>query len=366
MGRIFKPPDCASWFIDYRDGKGNRVRKRVSGERRVAERILRELEREADLERAGLVSGATNDTSLMALWKAFRIHMETVGRSPSTIGFYDGLIPNFIRIVGAEKVKDLSPESVDLYIQERTGAGLGSRRVNSGITAMQTMCRWSAKHGRIGQNPLQHAEKLQGQKVRTKRALEDHEIATLLEKSPPIYRRMWVAFLTTGLRKGELAALKWGDIDLRKSMLVVRAETCKVRREDFLPIGPELEAVLREIMPDDPDPEAHVFLNAAGSPWRNNLLKRFKTCLRAAGIDVTGLDLHSLRRTYGTLLAADPRNDVRTTMSLMRHRTVQLTLGLYAQPRVVRQREAIRALDLANRGKTETRTEGRALQLRQA
>ncbi len=123
--------------------------------------------------------------------------------------------------------------------------------------------------------------------------------------------------------------------------------------KDYLPIAPELDSILHELMPEDPDPEAHVFLNAAGGPWRNNLLKRFKSCVKAAGINPAGLDIHSLRQTYGTLLAADPTNDVRTVQSLMRHRTVAMTMNLYVKPRAMRQRSAMRSLDVTRRGTTK-------------
>ena len=81
----------------------------------------------------------------------------------------------------------------------------------------------------------------------------------------------------------ELVELRWRDVDLGSRLLRVAAENCKVRRESLLPMAPELETVLRELMPTDPDPDGHVFLNAEGRPWRHNLLKRFRTCLRAAG-----------------------------------------------------------------------------------
>jgi len=121
----------------------------------------------------------------------------------------------------------------------------------------------------------------------------------------------------------------------------------------YLPIAPELDPILRELAPENPDPEAHVFLDTAGRPWRNNLLKRYRSCVKAAGINPAGLDIHSLRQTYGTLLAADPTNDVRTVQSLMRHRTVAMTMDLYVEPRAMRQRSAMRSLDVTRRGATK-------------
>ncbi len=215
------------------------------------------------------------------------------------------------------------------------------------------MFKWAVTYGRLPDNPLRNVLMLPKQPVHERRPLEDDEIGSLLDASPERYKRIWIAFLTTGLRHMELVELKWKDIDLARGLLRVRMETCKVKREDYLPIAPEFDSILRGLIPEGPDPEPHVFLNAAGRPWRNNLLKRFKSCVKAAGINPAGLDIHSLRQTYGTLLAADPTNDVRTVMSLMRHRTVAMTMNLYVKPRAMRQKSAMRSLDVTRRGTTK-------------
>ncbi len=357
MGRVYNRNGRKGWYVDYVDVDGRRVRRLASTDKRTAERVLREAERERDLIKCGFAPAVSNDCDVGEVWTVFRSHLEATGRRPRTIEHYEGLVPQFIRIVGAEKVKDVTPQKAGLYLQNRTAAGLSPRRVNAGLRAVQTMLRWASRQGMIGQNPLRHCDKVQERKVKPRRPLEDWEIKKLLEASPPRYRRIWTAFLTTGLRKNELIELRWKDVDLERGLLRVRAEICKVRREDFIPIAPELEVVLLAIRPDRPEPEAHVFLNAAGRPWRNNLLTRFKYCVKTAGIDPVGLDIHSLRQTYGTLLASDPANDVRTVMSLMRHSTVAMTMNVYAKPRAMRQREAMKSINLANRGTGEALAE---------
>ncbi len=247
----------------------------------------------------------------------------------------------------------MTPETASAFTQARQSEGRAPRTINSGLTAVQTMLRWAQRRGLIRDNPLQHCEKVESRRVKERRPLEDWEIPKLLEASPSHYRRIWIALLTTGLRKGELVELCWKDVDFGRGLIRVRAETCKVKREDYLPIAPELEAVLLDIKPEEADPEAHVFLNSVGTPWRHNLLRRFKGCVKAAGLNPEGLDLHALRQTYGTILASDPSNDVRTVMSLMRHSTVAMTMNLYAKPRAMRQREAITTIKLFARGKLQ-------------
>ena len=118
----------------------------------------------------------------------------------------------------------------------------------------------------------------------------------------------------------------------------------------------KISALAKELAGIDPD--QHVFLNRDGRSWRNNLLKRFKSCVKAAELDPTGLDIHNLRQTCGTILASDPTNDVRTVMSLMRHASISMTMNLYGKPRAMRQRDAMKTLLLSTRGKLRANRRG--------
>ena len=74
----------------------------------------------------------------------------------------------------------------------------------------------------------------------------------------------------------------------------------------------------------------YVFVNAVGRPWRNNLLTRFKRCVREAGINPRGVDIHCLRYTFGTHLIRQGAN-AKVVQKLMGHATVAMTLNIYAQ-----------------------------------
>ncbi len=349
MARVYQPRGARGWYVDYRAADGKRIRKRVASDKRTAERILREWVRNAELARAGLAPFATNDVDIWELYDGFRSHLVANGRRPQTVLFYDNRITPLLRFIGAKKVSNVTLDKIDEYKAGRTAAGRAPGTINASIRALRTMFRWAVRYERIARDPLKRVELLENRKVHHRRPLEEDEIAKLLEASPSHYRRIWIAFLTTGLRHKELVELRWRDVDLDSRLLRVAAENCKLRREDLLPMALELEAVLRELMPGEHDPDARVFLNAAGRPWRHNLLKRFKSCLRTAGIDPDGLDIHSLRQTFGTRLASDPTVDVKSVQTLMRHRTIAMTMQVYVKPRAIRLRQAMKNLSLPYR-----------------
>lgn len=58
----------------------------------------------------------------------------------------------------------------------------------------------------------------------------------------------------TGLRRGELRQLRWGDLHLAapQPYVQLRAENTKNRKADVLPLHPDLAALLKAMMPGHP------------------------------------------------------------------------------------------------------------------
>ena len=131
----------------------------------------------------------------------------------------------------------------------------------------------------------------------------------------------------TGLRRSELAALKWGDVHLDAVMpfVQVRASTTKNSKPAAMRLHPDVVKVMLEIK-GDKQPDEPVF-------DRFPRIERFRRDLKKAGIpyrDGTGhfADFHSLRKTFGTNLA-NAGVPSRVAMALMRHSDRRLTDKIY-------------------------------------
>jgi integrase len=113
----------------------------------------------------------------------------------------------------------------------------------------------------------------------------------------------------TGLRLGELRALRWTDIDFAKHLVHVRRSythgtegTPKSGRVRSVPLAEQAARALERLSRRDrfTDPDDLVFVNELGahvSGWR--LRNRFEAALARAG--VPRLRFHDLRHTFGTL-----------------------------------------------------------------
>ncbi len=137
---------------------------------------------------------------------------------------------------------------------------------------------------------------------RARKRWTEQEVQRLLDNSPAVYKPIWFVFLMTGLRHGELAELRWGDVDLNRAEIHVRPDIAKTGKGGRIPMGEELVEVLAELKPLDATDGDFIFTNRRGNPWRCNLLKRFQCCLRLAQIDPDGVCIHSLRYTFVTSL----------------------------------------------------------------
>jgi hypothetical protein len=82
-----------------------------------------------------------------------------------------------------------------------------------------------------------------------------------------------VAAIDTGMRSGEMLALRFADIDLERGLITLRGETTKSRKTRLVPISTtrlrDVFAWLRRDVEGNPKPlETRLFSNEVGEPYR--------------------------------------------------------------------------------------------------
>jgi integrase len=132
-----------------------------------------------------------------------------------------------------------------------------------------------------------------------------------------VERVLHLAAVMTGMRRGELLGLRWGDIDWAAKRIRVRRNYVrgefgppKSRRSSrSVPLTERLAAELQRLYDASPfqaDEDlvfAHPHSRKKGTPLDGSkVLKRFKAALRRA--DVRDVRFHDLRHTFGTRMAA--------------------------------------------------------------
>jgi len=182
--------------------------------------------------------------------------------------------------------------------------------------------------------------------------LNIEEVSGLLQLLREPARTAAFLAVMTGLRVGELLALKWSDIDFEKgqvsvtrSIVLQRVGDCKTEASRKpVPLDSRLAEALynwRSISPY-PRPDDWVF----ASPHCNGSLPYWPSAFFRAHIlpaaNVLGIEdigWHTFRRTYATLLKANGE-DVKTVQELLRHANSLVTMNLYAQAVTQTKRDA--------------------------
>jgi integrase len=150
--------------------------------------------------------------------------------------------------------------------------------------------------------------------------------------------------LGTGLRSTELSLLIPSQIDFERCRLRIEAAKTKNKKADILPLRPDLVQSLKQrIATMKIKPHERIFHHD-----HTQIREAFYSDLKRAGIarvgsDKRSVDVHSLRKTFGTLLAM-AGVPLTTVQRLMRHSNPQMTAKLYIDVDPVNMAQALEHL----------------------
>src|SRR5260370_35906447 len=183
--------------------------------------------------------------------------------------------------------------------------------------------------------------------------LSAEEVQRLIASSKEPTRTIIILATMTGLRIGEILALRWGRIDLLRGTLLV-AETCykghfgtpktrASRRE--VPLAPAVVRELKNLYSRSAEhsPDALVFSKNQGLPLAaDNLRKKtLRTACKRAGLQ--RIDWHTLRHTHGTLLHSQG-TPLKVAQAQLGHSHMTTTLDIYTHASGRAQIEAVTLL----------------------
>lgn len=267
--------------------------------------------------------------------------------------------------LGELKLPEVTPYVVQCYVTElmksgnlRTGKSLSANSVNSIITVIQNTLKTACSLGLI--------DEYEGDKIRrpktSEKKIECFSISEQKKIEQYVYSAKKIKFfgvllcLYTGLRIGELLALEWSDIDLRKSELQVNkachygkdANNIFGRITDMpktqssirtIPIPKQLIPYLREIKENSHS--TYVVSNGTKQISNRSYQRSFSLLLKKLSIPHRGF--HSLRHTFATR-ALECGMDVKTLSEILGHKSPTVTLNRYAHSLMEHKKELMNKL----------------------
>ena len=187
---------------------------------------------------------------------------------------------------------------------------------------------------RLPSNPMTLVERPRVRHSSEIDVLSASEVRTLVRKtSTELYKALILTAAFTGLRMGELLALRWGEVDFAaETIRVVRSFTIggesspKSGKPRSVPMVREVATILarlsqREHFTGDND---LVFVGVAGGHVDSKDLRaEYKAALTRAGL--RNLRFHDLRHTFGTR-AVEQAESILELKEWMGHANVQTTM----------------------------------------
>lgn len=350
-GRLYTRTDGAgreSWYGIWYSG-GQRIKRKLGPKRQrgsrdglTAAQAERQLQRRMDSERAVLRSRL----SLCDVAGRYLEHLEHVlERKATTLGDYRSMLHKHMEpFFGERPVEKIGPDWISRYIATKKREGLATKTITNHLAFLHGLFSFALKRGWAPSNPVASVDRPRAPGGDPDiRFFDLGELEALLRAVPDDYLgptdfALYLTAAMTGLRQGELIALRWIDVDWQAGRIRVRRNftrqrfgTPKSKRSSrSVPTADRVAAALerhfkRSAFQGDED---LVFCHPqTGNPLdASKLRKRYKKALKRVAL--RPVRFHDLRHTFGTLCAA-AGVPMRTLQEWMGHRDVKTTL-IYA------------------------------------
>lgn len=295
-------------------------------------------------------------------------------RANTRVGI-DSIIKNHIvsSCIGNIQVQTLTGRHVQAWVTELRNKKLKPSSIHRFFAMLHTALQDGVKLRVISSNPAQGIALPQTTK-KTEQVVLDQEQANLFLKTLEGHgwlRPIIVLALTTGMRKSELLALRWSDIDMKNGSLFVRHNIAMVAHVGVVEGPPKTKASERKIqlplfaldMLKSHKIEQKVKKLAAGPTWQDHDLvfswdsgyfiytktldQAFKTAVQKAG--VPRVTFHGLRHSAATLLLSmgvPPK----VVQEILGHSSILMTMDLYGHVLPHQQLDAANRMNTAFQG----------------
>jgi integrase len=245
------------------------------------------------------------------------------------------LIPAF----GGKQLNEITRWDIQSFLTEKLRQGNSAAHVHGMRTTMSKVLQAAVAWGLIGENPARGCHVARQEARRERRFLNSEQVQRLATALPEPCRSVVLVAVLTGLRIGEILALRWGRVDFLRGTVAVEEtysgrfgppKTRSSRRT--IPMSSGLRQVLEIQRGQCGGIEAAelVFSTSKGTPLsQKNLRNRVLEPTRQA-LGLPPISWHTFRYTHATWLS-EAQVSARVAQSILGHADVSMTLNVYTQ-----------------------------------
>jgi integrase len=284
---------------------------------------------------------------------------------PSVVHSYEtSLRLHILPAIGGLKLGDVQRRDVQRLADDLLAKGLDPSTIRNALMPLRVIYRRALEDGDVAVSPCASL-RLPAVRNRRERIVSPEQAAALVRALPEADRAVWALALYAGLRRGELMALRWSDVDLAagvirierswdpKARVIVEPKSRAGRRK--VPVA----GVLRDLLVEHKikaEGDLVVGRNGGRSPFdADTVAERASKRWRLAGLDP--ITLHEARHTFASLMIAAGVNPQALT-KYMGHASVTITYDRYGHLMPGNEEEAATRLDAyLERANTRARLE---------
>ena len=313
------------YVVDFRHQGKRRVLSLKTSDRKLAEKVKRELEAKIVLGKFD-VNDHQDQTILVSTY--FKRYFEAIEgtKAETTIAIEKIYSKTFQGIAGDIALDQVTTTVAERWQHERLKS-VKPVTVNDERRVLSHIFNRAVDEGLIAANPFRKLKRLKEQQKRLYMTSEELtlffqelELRSKNARNAP-HRRAYYKFklfcevlLNTGMRRSELVKLKGEDIDLQGN--VIRVEEAKGKKRREIPMTGRVREIVSELGP-----------TLFNDLTKNQVTHKFIAVARRLHLE--GAKLHSLRHTFGTYLIA-MGYDITVVKELLGHEDIKTTL-IYAK-----------------------------------
>lgn len=286
----------------------------------------------------------------------FEIWLDTIVKTKvklSTYNSYKSKVQlHILPSIGAIRLNELAPTDVDQWIL-KLSLTLSPNSVHAVYRVLKNGLSQAVQQDVLKKNPALNIDlpKLEKQRVRAFSLEQQKKIKEAVstdEKYLPI-----MLALETGMRIGEISALRWTDINFSEKTIHIQRTLQRLQvdigktalvegtpktfqSERILPLSNQLEVYLRTIKKSSKSLYVVGLDDSCTEP--RTITYRFKKLLEQ--LQITQLPFHALRHTFATRCLELGVN-IATISSMLGHTSTKMTLDIYTNSFMKDEREAI-------------------------
>lgn len=269
------------------------------------------------------------------------------------------------------EISSIRPDEIDAYILYLAGRGYSKKTISNDRNMLNMIFNYAIINRMLSINPCSAVKLPAGLPKKERDIPSDEQLKKVVEGMGLDFGLFPIMLLYTGLRRGELLALKWSDIDPKNNVIHVTKSVYFVGESPQLKL-PKTESGKRDVILLDAlknvisvnGKKGYIF--GGESPMRKSEVRRkWIAWCREAGLatkiertsgkskngqERTQVDWkpditpHQLRHAYATILF-DAGVSVKDAQDLLGHSSIQVTMDIYTHIRKKRKEDTAEALN---------------------